>query len=1243
MSNLDLILENVHLRHDPRWSARGLCVACVLELMDREDVSVLRKSAALSGVLELLKIKGVVKDILQQDERVCLHFTSSLLKMLQSVEDPSVVEQVIQVLIHLLLDLKKEHFLQHVLDELQTQLIDRSTGKVLSYITFLGKLVDSVSSIAQMLTTTHISVLECMCVFLLNPDEVLKAAVYYVLRGVWASETALQSLPQTLRDRVCVLLLNTLAHVCSFQLTINCLGVCVCMCVGLLLLMLRGGDTVCLLMNQNHTSSNEEEEESQCTQLSVKHCSLPLILKRLLLGGDECVQVVSVQCVSAVLTHSPSQYCSAFTQADLPEFLFERLSCTNEVLLWSVYSCLLQLCEDSTFFSQCHSIYGIESLVRSLKAVLKLPNLEVQKQGLKLLTAILERQPTGVRLFPTAPGFVGVAEVVQGGVASSCFRVSTQAARAATALFRVHHQCSPVHYVELKRTVEALTTRCAEVPSNITSQRRRWVSDPGSQSFRAAAFLIQALTGFQQACRLAEECVTETSVKENTPTAPDEQNQDTLESLCVCLLHCCDTAIIPTVTFSLSPSVLPAFATKLASSGFIRLALEHKARLCPGNRHSSLNAACCDFLLKLCVCLLSQPESVTGSHQQGVEEVEYVLRGCLPSLCCHACDWPLVLAEVPAENQTLQFCLLHLLYLSLLHGDRLLPDATLFSSVVRFVYLMQEQHNSLPPSVQQSALYLLAATQENNPDLDWVSLNSISEALSSAALSSPHPSLLHFIFRYSALTERLGVRVLSGWLAGELEPAVSGEKEHNRLDLGQSQESSVVLELLEKNPSTVLTLLGVLCEEDRSVAGRAVQVLRCYLQAGRCSGSVHSHLLKPALLGLLQRLTCDSSDSSTVPDCVCVVLEVLCLVQKISSAQDDMDNTDFKLLYHVSNLVGKVKSSNAEYLQPALNYLYCCLNLCPAHTADRVVSMLLCNTGVMELLQVLLNLSHSSSHSPPSPSPPLICSSLLLLSSLISLQHTHCAQVQKSVCLELDSIVRVLTFNKRNTNSLVLVCMVRLVQAVLDVDLSSPVVCVSECAGLQRPLQSADGALHPLGYRGATSLLTALQSLLLQKQELLLSASVNCLRSLMDFIYRRKPAIAQHMVNQPWNRFLLYSLLNSGEILVLHPSTISLLTLLVHWSGGITQWESDVNCVCEAAERKGVKELGKNSTHSLRLLLTECIVFSLSEQLKVRVSSLLECLDEQPPQETNPSSSIQIGALSICSEDFRVNTNTFPQ
>ncbi|KAL7826756.1 hypothetical protein AOLI_G00319650 [Acnodon oligacanthus] len=1256
MSTLDVILEKIHLRHDPRWRARGMCVACVLELMDREDVSIVRKSASLADVLELLKTAGVVRDVFHQDKRVCLHFICTLMKMLKSVEDPAVLEQIIQVLVQLLLDLKEEHFVQYVLDELQTQLCKGAGGKRFPHLTFLGKLVDAVSFLAQMLTTTHLCVLECMCECMLNLDESLKSAVCYVFRGVWASEAGLQSLPHTLRERVCVLLLHTLTHACSLQLTINCLG--------LLLLMLHRGEMVFFLMNQKQNPPSEQEDESQCTELSNQHYSLPLILKRLLLGGDECVQVVSVRCVSAVLTHSPSQYCTPFIQADLPEFLFERLSSNNEVLLWSVYDCLLLLCEDAAFFSQCHSIYGIVSLVRSLKAVLKLSNLEVQKKGLQLLTAILERQPTSVRLFPTVPGFVGVAEVVQGALTSSCLRLATQAARATTALFRLHHQSSPVHFGELKRIVEALTSRCAELPSHITSQRRRCFPDSESgQSFRAGEFLIQALTCFQEACRLAEECVTEASVKENTLATPDNQSEDTLESLCVCLLHCCDTVYIPAVTrlcervpspqllqlffsvlsmqFSLSPSLAPTFATKLASSGFIRLAVEHKALLSSGNRHSSLNAACCGFLLKLCVCLLSQPHPVAGNHEQDGEEVEYVLRECLPSLCCRVCDWPSVLLEIPEENQNTQFCLLHLLSLSLLHGDRLLPDGTVFSSVLNFVCVMQEQHDSLPPSVLKPALYLLAATQESNPDLDWAALNSISKALCStplffSPLSSPHPALLRFIFRYPALAERFGMKVLSNWLAAGLEPAAYGENKQGCPDLEKNIDSSVLLELLEKNSSTILSLLGVLCDDDTSVARQAVQVLRCYLQAGHSCSSAQAHLLKPALLKLLQRLTCESEDNTVLGS---LILEVLCLVQNNLPAQSNMDNTDFKLLYHVSNLVGKVKCNNSEFLLPALNYVYGCLTLCSPHTADRVVSMLLSNTSVMELLQVVLNLL-SCPFSFISSSP-LVCCCLLLLSSLIALQHTLSAQVHKSVSLELEIFVKVLTFHKRHTDNLVLVCVVRLVQALLDVDLSSPVVRVSECLRLQHPLQPVDGALHPLGYTGAISLVRALQSLLLQKQELLLNASVNCLRSLTGFLHRRKPTIAQHVVCQPWNRFLLYSLLNSGENLALHPATLSLLTLLVHWSGGATQWDSDVACVCEAVEKRGVKELRENTTRTLKLLLTECSASSLSEQLNMRVHSLLESLDQLPPTETNTKAFVLVGSLSICPADFAVSTQPF--
>ncbi|XP_060720766.1 meiosis inhibitor protein 1-like [Tachysurus vachellii] len=1227
MATLDVVYEKIHHKHGPRWCAHvgtghdaaasaslRVCVACVVELTDSCHVSVVRKSMALTGVGELLKTEGVMREILQQDDGVCVRFTTSLLKMLQTVEESSTLDKVMQVLVQLLLDLKSEHLVQHLINELQTQLCGVNRSVVC--VTFLGKLLDAVPAVSHMLTSTNLCVLESLCVQMVSADEELKAAVCYVFRGVWESEDARHSMPQTLREKVCVLLLNTLKHASLHQLIVNCLG--------LLLLMLRSGETVCFLMTQEEDKKHPE----------LQHCSLPLILKRILLSGDECLQVASVQCVSAVLSHS-TQYCMSFIHGDIPEFLFERLSSSNDVLLWCVYSCVLLLCEDSLFFSQCHSLYGIESLVRSLKESLKLSNLEVPKQGLQLLTVILEKQPAGVRLFPIGPTFVNVAEVVIVGLASPCLQVATQAARAATALMKMHHQSTPVHYGELRKIMEALSCRFTELPSRTISQRRRCFAEPksSSQSTKAGTFLMQGLVCFHEACRLLEECVCEASVTDSPLTAAEEKDENTLECVCVCLLKCCDTVYIPTVTrvcertpsprvlqlflsilsvqFSLSPSHMPAFANKLASSGFIRLTVENKALLCSGNRHTSLNVACCGFLLKLCVCLLSQPNPQTHSQHLGVEEVEHVLRQCLPSLYYHVCDWPAVLGQATADQNT-QYCLLHLLYLSLISGDRLLPDATVFSGVMEFINTVVEQCCTLPPSVLQSVLYLLSETQESSSDLDWPNLKSISKVLSStppssSPLSVPHPSLLHFIFRYPELAEQFGTTVLTGWL----------KRGKDLVGKVLDPEQTELMGLLEKNPCVLIKMLGVVFEVEE-VAECAVNVIKAFLMAQQNYSCVSQSLLKPLLLQLVQKLNCDSN---TVVHCVSLMLEVMCMVQTNSTVHTDMDHTDLKLLYYISNLIGKVKCRDTEYLLPALNYLYCSLVLSPVHTADQAVSMLLCNTGLMELLQTLLDHCHSSSSSSP-----VTCCSFLLLSSLITLQHTHSAQVHKSVCLELESVLRTLIFWKRHTDSLLLVCTVRLLQAVLDMDLCSPVVCVSVCV-----------EHHPLSYKGAISFTTALQSLLLQKQEILLSVSVNCLDSLICFLNRGRPAIVQHVVFQPWNRFLLYSLLNSGEHLTLHPGTLRFLTLLVYWSGDAVQWESEIECVCKTAEERGVKELKGNTIHTLTLLLLECSERSLSEDVKLRMENLLESLNHLQSSESSTGCLFRVGGLSICLADFTVN------
>ncbi|XP_041719338.2 meiosis inhibitor protein 1 isoform X2 [Coregonus clupeaformis] len=1131
MTSMDVVYEKIHFRHDPKWSVHVrmghpvqgslmICVACVIEMMESNNVASVRKSVALSGISGVLKsCPGALKELLLQDHRVCLHFTASLLGMLHTVEDPATLKQAIQVLVQLLLELQSEQYVYYILDEIHTQLCDQSSVRgFLPTFTFLGKLVDAVPSLPQSLASSHVPLLEQLCSTLLYPDEGLKASVFYVWQRVWGAAGAAQSLPSPLRDRMCLLLLQTLAHACSTQLTINCLG--------FLKQLLKLGEVVSVLMNSPceqirsdlDQSLGQDREDQSSTHLSLERCPLPLILKKLLLSGDETLQVASAQCMAAILVHSPSQYCASFIQADVPEFLFERLSSGSEVLLWSVYSCLLLLTEDPLFFSQCHSVYGIESLVRSLKEALRLTNVEVQRQGLLLLTEILERQPVGVRLFPSGPGFVAVAEAVLSGVSSPCLQVATQAANAATALLRMNHQSSPVQYKELEKLVEAIIARCTELPLPASSRCRVSLkgAEPSSQASRAGGFLLQALVCFHAACRLVEQCSSEPGLKENVFTAPSKQvqGQDPLESLCLCLLHCCDTVCIPTVTrhcerapsaqvlqhffsilsyqFSLLPSLRPLFAAKLASSGFFRLALEHKAVLCAGNRNPALNAACCGFLQRLSVCLLSQPDPATSILPQDCEEIEAMFRSSLPSLCCRVCEWPSLLCESPGSQcdpagpRATQYCLLTLLHLALQHGDRLLPDSTVFSCVVTLLCSVQEQGDSaLPPCVLRSALYLLSVTQDKSPDLDWAPLNCISKALSSpsfASLYTHHPPLLHFLFRYPELAEHFGPRVLELWLSHRAESTLQSDthskKTEGPSEQNQDPDTTALLAVLEKNPTVILTLLGMVCTREFPLAERAVEVLGSFLQGRQGCKAGLCVLLRPTLLQVLQRLGLESSQGTGAVGSLPLVLRLLCLMQTSGSTENEMDGIHFKLLYHVSNLAGKLKASNTECLLPAFSYLYCCLRLSPPHCTDRAVSMLLCNTGLMDQLQATLNLSSSSSLSPTSA---LLCCSRLLLSSLITLQHTHSAQVHRSIRLNLGSTVQALVFGKRKTGSLLLASSLRLLQAVLDVDLESPVLCVNVGPGVgQRPLGDTDSSLYPLGSYGAHCLITALYGLLLQ-------------------------------------------------------------------------------------------------------------------------------------------------------------------
>ncbi|XP_067333647.1 meiosis inhibitor protein 1 [Channa argus] len=1330
MTSGNIIYDKFHFRHNPKWSGRLgpaegggllLCVACVIEMIESEEIASVRKAFALSGVSRVMTCSpGALRELLGQDHSVSVRLIVSLLGMLHTVGDPATLEKVDQVLVQLLLELQNEASLHVVLDEIHKQLSDQlSVKSFLPTFNFLGSLVEAAPIVAYNLVTQYVPLLENLCSALLYPDEALKASVLYVWIKLFGS--AAQSLPAVIRDRVCILVLQILNNAGSLQLINNC--------IGLLWLLVQLEEAVSVLMNipgkkvlcnENQSShANNSPIFSQNQEQQSPDHPLPLILKKLLLSGDETLQVTSAKCIASILVHSPSQYCTPFIRADISEFLFDRLaSSSSEILMWSVYTCLVLLTEDPLFFAQCHSVYGIESLVRSLNEALRLTNEGVQKQGLLLLTQILERQPPSVHLFPSGPAFVAVSETVKAGVSSSCLLVATQAASAASALFRLNHQSRPVQYREVEGVVEAVTNRFSELPlptpAHWRSMGRRERSGASSQTLRSDGFLLQALVCFQAACRLAEECASDPVLKENTFTAPYKHShaQDSLESLCQCLLHCCDSIWIPTVIrmcehapsaqilqyfysilssqFGLLPSVMPVFAKKLASSGFYRLALEHKGLLCAGNsssvyfpllpflsfRNPNLNASCCGFLQKLSVCLLFQSSPAPGSYQRDVEEVENLLQHNLPSLCYCLSDWPSLLHEVPGLQlceykgpRSIQYCLVLMLHLALQQGDRLLPDQTVFSSLSWLLRSVHEQGSCVVPrSVLRSALYLLAVTQDQSPGLDEAPLNCISKTLSSCqsfpSLYTHHPALLQFICRYPELAEKFGPLVVELWLtkqAQHIDAEQNKEKGNTRgshVDKRPDEESDMetveLLTLIGKYPAVIIILLDMVCTREDPLAERALGVLEVLLRGQREYEPDVCAKLRPALLQAVQRISVQNvghglgerhtDQVNSLP----LVLKLLCVMQAsdcpLSSSYSKMDGINFKLLYHVSIIAGNLKPTSPKSLLPALNYLYCCLSMSPAHCTDRAVPMLLSNSGLMDQLQTVL--SSSSSSSTPSACPPsaLLCCSHLLLSSLITLQRVHSAQVHKTISWSLGKAVQQLFVQKRNADNLLLVSYLKLLQALLDVDLDSAVVCVCPDAGLVGPRLPGfeDGALYPLGSRGAQFLSAALSGLLIQKNELLLRASVNCLASLLAFLQKRSPTTAKFVVCQPWSRFLVFCLLSSGDSSLLHPAFLRLITLLLHYRTTAVLCKPDLLQVMEAVERRGVKQLSHEAAQALRLLLIQ-IQNSVpqpppTEEHKQRARSIMESLGPQTPAESCsprlPSSVLCVGDVSICLSDF---------
>uniref|UniRef100_A0A8B9F0D0 Meiotic double-stranded break formation protein 1 n=1 Tax=Amazona collaria TaxID=241587 RepID=A0A8B9F0D0_9PSIT len=1142
--------------HGAHWSLPlrpPLCLACAVETLG--DGSLVRKRHVLSRLQDALAWQALpVIQLLTSDERVCVHLIGRLFGKSSAVASC--------ILVRLVVELKSEQYFHCILDESQKELCKATTMRgSLPTFTLLGKLADAIPGFADILVVEHSNLVDHLLMGLAYPNEGIKAAVCYLYGKLYSSPVGTERLSAHFEERLCGIFLNTLGSAQTKELQINCLG--------LLKELLKSDHFVSILMN-----NSKLEEETENSDLLEGEDPLPLVLKKLLLTRDEMLQTASSHCMAAVLVHSPSRYAAAFIHADVPEFLFECLLCNSEILIWSVYCCLLLLTEERLFFSKCHTVYGIESLMRSLQDVLQLNNVELHKQGLLLFTEILKRQPVEIKLFTNRGVCVEAIDVLMETVNCPVLEVALEAVSAVAAFLRKDHLSSPpVPYEELKKLLEAVLKRCADLCSPQSSKRHAV-----SQNL----LLVGRI-------KLAVEFQSDFMAQENAFTAPNSESKDTLSNFSEFLLRICDSLCIPMVMNYLeravSPSVMEVFISTLNTLFTVVPNMQNKF-----SKKLGMGVVWDHVLL-----VLFLEHDISELLQKGLPQLNYTTAESL-----------LLLAETPEPfslDQALcshQHCFILLSYFAYTLEDRFVPEAELFLAIRNFLLSAQDHGDCPPLYILRAALYLLAVCQDKSQPLDLRSLCTIRRILDNLpdlSLVYVHcPLLLKFFLRYPELMGRFGHQVLQLWFSWK-DCKQTGIEEDGFGMSDQLNSVNPLLPILKSNSSILLILLDLVCSSSVEVAWKVLMTLKIFLESN--DHVLVCDLLRSQFLQILQQVLVESSSASLQGDSnrnLPVLLSLLFLVQLRSKGVRELDSTDFKLLHQVSNLCGKCRPRDTDLLQPSLNFLYWSLHQTTPGSQQRAVAVLLSNVPLLELLQKVLECTWL--RSPPSepaaylsPEDALLCSGWLLAASLLLSQHRYNTEVHQTLTLDLAKVLNEVIFRKKKP-ILLLVSIMQFLRAVLRQNFSSSLLVIigqstDQAATQPQPPLLQDAALHPLIPQQVFSLVASLQNLLVHKDLLLSQAVVACLETLVEYLYEKNQDVALHVASQPWHRFLLFTLLDGSQKSYLQPEVLRLMTLFLRYKSSNIISQKEISQILQEAAEANLAELPEATSRALHFFLCQ--------------------------------------------------------
>ncbi|KAG8198086.1 hypothetical protein JTE90_020915 [Oedothorax gibbosus] len=114
------------------------------------------------------------------------------------------------------------------------------------------------------------------------------------------------------------------------------------------------------------------------------------VIRKIILSSDAAFQVCIVQCICFILSEKNEDiYIRKLIEGNVPELLFEVITGTNELLLETIFCCLVLFTHSPHFFEKCHILYSISTILEATVALLNLKNMKLLALAFNLLISLV--------------------------------------------------------------------------------------------------------------------------------------------------------------------------------------------------------------------------------------------------------------------------------------------------------------------------------------------------------------------------------------------------------------------------------------------------------------------------------------------------------------------------------------------------------------------------------------------------------------------------------------------------------------------------------------------------------------------------------------------------------------------------------------------------------------------------------------------------------------------------------------